>query len=146
MKTFIIRIAVLVASCSPLVAHACDHIAMGTRSADGTEVSLVISEEDISSTTPWNPEDGEPPLGLSNAYALAMLWAKPHYAAYDDVEIHRAVLAKFRCRSGGATRLTDHWYYVFDLALVRDGRLTLEVGHWIAVLMDGRVVTPTRSR
>jgi hypothetical protein len=119
---------------------------MGTRAADGSGVSLIISEEDISSTTPWNPEEGEPPLALSDAYALAMLWAKPHYADYDDVEIHRAVLAKFRCRSGGAMRLTDHWYYVFDIALVRDGRRILEVGHWVAVLMDGHVITPTRNR
>jgi hypothetical protein len=75
--------------------------------------------------------------------------AQPHRGSrkdYDDVEIHRAVLAKFRCRSGGAIRLTDHWYYVFDLALVRDGRRILEVGHWVAVLMDGRVVAPTRNR
>src|SRR5690349_19750567 len=120
MKTFI-HIAVLVVSCFPLVSHACDHTALGARATDGTELNLVISEEDIGSTAPWNPEDGEPPLAMSDAYALAMLWARPHYVGYDDVEIHRAVLAKFRCRSGGATRLTDHWYYVFDLALVRGG-------------------------
>lgn len=144
MKAFV-RIAVLVASCFPLVSHACNHTAMGATQADGTQVSLVISEEDISSTTPWNPEDGEPPLAMSDAYAVAMLWARPHYADYDNYEIHRAVLAKFRCRSGGATRLTDHWYYVFDLALVRDGKPNLDVGNWVAVLMDGRVVTPTRK-
>ena len=145
MKTFI-RIAFAAASCFPFVGHACDHTAMATRSADGTEVSLVISEEDISSTSPWNPEEGEPPLAMSDAYALAMSWARPSYADYDGVEIHRVLLAKFRCRAGGATRLTDHWYYVFDFALVRDGKPTLEVGQWVAVLMDGRVVTPTRNR
>ena len=61
MKIFV-RVAALVASCFPWASQACDHTAMGTRWADGTEVSLVISEDDISSTAPWKPEDGEPPL------------------------------------------------------------------------------------
>ena len=123
---------------APSAIHACDHVGWGTTLIDGTHVKLDILESDVSSTARWKPESGEPPLAVTVAYDVAMNWARSHYQGYDDVHVSRVSLARFGCPGEPPT---DYWYYVFDLALTLDGKQVREI-HWVAVLMDRRVVAP----
>ena len=133
----LIHLAVLVATCTTSTAYACDHVEWGTTLNNGTHLSLNILEADVRSTASWNPEREEPPLALTSAYTIAMSWARPHYSDYEDVRVSRVSLARFGCLGEPPT---DYWYYVFDLKLFRDGREIREI-HWVAVLMDRRVIT-----
>jgi hypothetical protein len=134
----LIALVTLTSICAPSISVACDHVGWTTTLHDGTRMKLDILEADISPTAPWKPELEEPPLTVTSAYFVAMNWARTHYERYDDVSIGRVSLARFGCP--GETP-TDHWYYVFDLALVLDGSEVRE-RHWVGVLMDRRVVTP----
>jgi hypothetical protein len=134
----LINLAMLTIVGAPSIARACDHVGWGTTLKDGTRMKLDILEADVSSTVPWNPESEEPPLTVTSAYYVAMNWARSHYPRYDSVSVGRVSLARYGCPG---EMPTDFWYYVFDLALVLDGNEVRE-RHWVAVLMDRRVVTP----
>jgi hypothetical protein len=126
----------------PTLVFACgDSPVMTTTRDDGTQIRLVISEDDIVAAPAWNPINGEPPLGLSQAYQVAMNWAKANYTRYDDVKVREISLTKYSCYT-----TADRWYYTFDLIPTLDGNDLFGTGNWVAVLMNGRVVAPTRSR
>jgi hypothetical protein len=70
-----------------------------------------------------------------------MNWAKANYTRYDDVKVREISLTKYSCYTSA-----DRWYYTFDLIPMVDGNELFGTGNWVAVLMNGRVVAPTRSR
>jgi hypothetical protein len=89
----------------------------------------------------WTDLNSEPPIALIKATQIALQWAKLEYHRFDDVEINEINLRKSYCSS-----LSDTWYYVIDFAPIIDGNRILGSGYFAAVLMDGTVVGPKRSK
>ena len=121
------------------MALACgDSPVLSTRKDDGTEIGLFLPESKMQSTSKWTPELGEPPLSPSEAYRIAIDWARLKYTRYDDVRVREISLTRYRC-----SNIDDRWYYLMDLEPVIDGNSVWGPGNWVAVLMDGTVVAPT---
>jgi hypothetical protein len=77
MHVLFIAISLLGASQVFAQEQSCGSQAMMTMTkADGSKLGLFISFAQISSSPPWTPEAGEPPLALSKAVQLATEWAK----------------------------------------------------------------------
>jgi hypothetical protein len=111
---------------------------MQLRLQDGTMVRIFALDEQINSTNVWDMgQSGDPPLPLSKALRIAQSWAAKNYHGFDSVRIGRISLNERRC---GFSR--GHWFYVFDFDPVKDGNLLLGTEHFVAVLMDGRVIPP----
>ncbi len=108
---------------------------------DGTRVSLVIEGAKLKDTPLWDLSNGEPPLSITRASEIAMKWAKEHFDDEGRIEVNMISLKSLRC--GGRAR---HWYYVFDFSPVKNDQWSHEIGHWLAVLMDGSTVAPDVRR
>lgn len=123
----------------PVAAIACgDRAVLSTTKKDGTKVGLVITSEQVESGIKWNPEQGEPPLSISQVYRKVLHWAKAEYSRYDRVEVREIALTKMGCYL-----VEDFWYYQVDLIPVFDGNEVWGSGNWAAVLMDGTVIGTT---
>ncbi len=110
---------------------------MSTTKADGTRIGIFISEGQIKLTPKWSPQDGEPPLALSQAAAIAKQWAEAQYTRFDGVEIASIDLNPYGC-----WRDRYHWYYVFHFSPLIDGNTVHSSGYFAAVLMDGTIIGP----
>jgi hypothetical protein len=114
-----------------------EHPVLRTEKEDGTKIGLFISFDQIKATKKWSPEEGEPPLSISDAYSIVKDWGKKEYARYDSVEIRELKLAQHGC-----SLFSNSWYYVVDFTPVLDGNKLWGSGNWVAVLMDGTVIAP----
>lgn len=129
----------LVLMAIPIVGIACgDSAVLSTTKRDGTKVGLVITSEQIDNGIKWNPEQGEPPLSISQVHRKVQDWAKTEYSRYDRVEIREIALTKLGC-----SLVEDYWYYRADLIPIFDGNQMWGSGNWAAVLMDGTVIGTT---
>jgi hypothetical protein len=132
----------IISLCSPIAwGNICDRypVISSTR-ADGTEVGVYLTEEQLKRAPNWPDQSTEPPLAVSKAVTIALRWAKVAYVRYDDVQIGEIWLRETECFG------RRYWYYLFRLAPVIDGNDVLESGHWVAVLLDGTVVGPVHSK
>lgn len=111
---------------------------MSATKSDGTKVGLIISNQQIHASPSWNPEMGEPPLPVSEAYRLVKEWSKSQYSRYDAVDVREIALTEHGC-----SLAEDVWYYRVDLLPVFDGNRVWGGGNFAAVLMDGTVIGPT---
>lgn len=136
VPTLVVLISLTFGSASTFACSA-DRPVLSTKKDDGTQIGLFISNEQIKATPEWNPEEGEPPLGVSEAYRLVKDWDKDAYSRYDSVEVDDFTLSKYGC-----SLVSDRWYYVIDLAPVIDGNKLWGSGNWAAVLLDGTVIGP----
>lgn len=111
---------------------------MQLRLQDGTVVQIFALDEQINGTKAWDMnETSDPPLPLSKALRIAQNWAAKNYPGFDQIRIGRISLNERRC---GFSR--GRWFYVFDFDPVKDGKLQLGTEHFVAILMDGRVIPP----
>lgn len=101
---------------------------------DGTRIGLIVPSDAVKSAPSWKPEDGEPPLTISEAREAVLEWAEDHYSQFDSVEV-----AQISLRSSGSCSMSERWYYVFELRPVLDGNSFWGSGNWAAVLMDASV-------
>ena len=92
----------------------------------------------ISSSPPWTPEAGEPPLALSKAVQLATEWAKKEYKRFDGVQVRSINVTAYGCPAP-----KDRWYYTVHFAPIMDTIPLLVPGYFVAVLMDGTIIGPT---
>ena len=103
-------------------------------------IELVLDSDLMKKMPQWAPDEGDPPLSVAKAAILAKKWARENYKTADRVEIRQISLTSLGC-SG----ITDRWYYVVEFLSKVNGVPKFEPGNWVAVLLDGRVIGPTRS-
>ena len=144
MKSRLPRITLLALAALLLVSSeawglACEDLPlMQLRLQDGTLVRIFASDDQIDETERWRVEKkSAPPLSLPKALKIARRWADKTFPEFDELRIGRISLNERRC---GFSR--DHWFYVFDFDPVKDGKVQLGTGHFVAVLMDGTVLPP----
>ena len=118
-----------------------NEVARSATDDKGKKIELVIKADALLRTKGWTPGDGEPPLSITNAVKIAKVWAKKHYAAYDDVVIDEVALTRYGCYA-----INNKWYYRFDFIPFRKGSGELQPGHWAAVLMDGTVIAVSNQK
>jgi len=111
-----------------------DYPVLTTQKDDGTRVGLIVPSDALSRAPTWKPEDGEPPLSISEAREAVLEWAEDQYSRFDSVEV-----AEITLRSSGSCSTGERWYYVFDLRPILDGNSFWGSGNWAAVLMDASV-------
>ena len=126
--------------CNASVAFAgCGELPLAsTHRDDGSIISVIVPEAQQLASPRWSPEDGEPPLALSQAITLGLTWARGHYTRFDEVEIDSVSLSRIGCSD-----LRDRWYYLVHFSLKIEGQRLFGSGNFAAVLMDGTVVPPT---
>ena len=107
--------------------------------ADGSHVDLVMSEDDVKSAPLWVPGRGEPPLSIDRLVGIAATWAATNHGRFDELRIRQITLRSMPCIG-----VNNEWYYQVDFDAVLGGERLAAYAHFIAVLMDGRVVVPRR--
>ena len=113
---------------------------LSTTMDDGTEIGLFVTDQQVEQTQKWSPQNGAPPLPLTEAIEIAIEWAEKEYSRYDSVKIHSIDLQEIGC-SG----TKGHWSYIFSFRPVIDGNALWGPGNLAAVLMDGTVIRPTEK-
>jgi len=140
MKTIRV-VAAVVLSSSALAHAACLGLpVVTTQLDDGSKVGIVVKEAQFKKAPAWAPSKGEPPLPIAKVVAAADKWMKTEYLAYDTVRIHSINLMEFGCNDD-----PRYWYYRVDFLPMKNGRPSLG-GHFIAVLLDGTVIGPTKIK
>ena len=109
------------------------------RGADGAHVDLAISDDAIRAAPAWWPGRGEPPVSLQKVVSIATAWAAANRGRFDELRIREITLASVPC-SGKEVP----WYYRVGFDPVLDGEQLSTNAHFIAILMDGKVVVPRR--
>ena len=142
MHVLFIAISLLSASQVFAQEQSCGSQAMMTMTkADGSKLGLFIPFAQISSSPPWTPETGEPPLALSKAVQLATEWAKKEYKRFDGVQVRSINVTAYGCPAP-----KDRWYYTVHFAPIMDTIPLLVPGYFVAVLMDGTIIGPTPAK
>ena len=130
---------VFIATVFSTAACSCEDLAViSMQKDDGTRVGLVVPSESLKKAPKWIPDNGEPPLSISEARTTVLEWAADKFTRYDSVEISEISLRKSGACSGG-----EYWFYIFDLRPVIEGNSLWGSGNWAAVLMDGTVIGTT---
>lgn len=114
-----------------------EHPVMSTTKDDGAKVGIFLSSSAVEQTTHWQPDEGEPPLSISDAYRLVKEWAEHEYSRYDTVRIDSITLREYGCST-----VRNRWYYLLDIRPVIDGNELFGSGDWAAVLFDRTVIGP----
>lgn len=129
-------ICILIATLFSSYSYACgDRPVISTRTENGAQIGLFISQQQIEATQKWSPKMGEPPLSISSVYNLIEEWATIEYTRYDGVKIKEISLKQYRCS------LVNHrWYYFIELSPVIEGNELWGSGNWVAILMDGTII------
>jgi hypothetical protein len=102
---------------------------------NGVKFGLYLPEDRFAKTPDWQPGQGDPPLPLDEAIAVALRWAKAKHAAADLVAVREIELVSARC-DGVASR----WYYGFSFLVRAGGSASVDADTFAAILMDGTVV------
>ncbi len=139
MKALVpILLAIAMAFASAAHAFECERRpVLSTTKHDGTKFGIFISGDQIKEGPEWSPENGEPPLSLSQAATIAKQWAEAEYTRFDGVEIGSISLRPYGC-----FRNKNYWYYIFDFSPVIDGNTVYGSEYMAAVLMDGTIIGP----
>jgi hypothetical protein len=140
MKTINVVAAVTLSSASIAYAACLGLPVVTTQLDDGSKVGIVVKEAQFKKAPAWAPNKGEPPLSISTVVAAADKWAKTAYASYDSVRIHSVNLTEFGCNDD-----PRYWYYRVDFFPMKNGRPVFG-GDYIAVLLDGTVIGPTKIK
>ena len=134
-------VAAFLLSSSPLAHAACLGLpVVTTQLEDGSKVGILVKEAQFKKAPAWTPSKGEPPLAISKVVAAADQWMKTEFLAYDSVRIHSINLMEFGCNED-----PKYWYYRVDFLPMKSGRPALG-GHFIAVLLDGTVIGPSKIK
>jgi hypothetical protein len=141
MKTIQIAAAtILLSSFASAYAACLGHPVVTTQLDDGSKVGIVVKEAQFKKAPAWAPSKGEPPLSISKVVIAAEKWAKTEYASYDSARIHSVDLTEFGCNDD-----PRYWYYLVHFLPMKNGQPSFG-GHFIAVLLDGTVIGPTRIK
>lgn len=103
---------------------------------DNSRVIIYINTSDITDTPAWNLAAGEPPLTIQ---ALSQIIRTR--IAQDDT-LKDAVVDRIELKRIQHHEAQQRWYYLVEMKTLTDGR-TLK--HYLAVLMDGKVVPAIRE-
>jgi hypothetical protein len=124
-------------------AFACGNEAVfGMTDESGNKTELILNDSAMEHSPKWVIGNGEPPLSVAKAVSIALAWAKKNYKRYDSVEIHEITLAS----DEGCSGRDIHWYYRVEFMPIIDGHRMFGAGDVAAVLMNGMVIGPTRTK
>lgn len=111
-------------------------IVKGKRS-DGGLVELYLNFDIIENTPSWNPHNlDSPSVSIVDAIGYFEMWADNSHND-ENFEINSIKLSRYGCYKS-----IDKWYYLIDYARLVNGEKEFEVGNWVAILLNGAVVTP----
>lgn len=113
---------------------------MSATDPDGGRVELILDSDLIEKTSQWIPERGEPPLSVGKAANIAQKWNEKNYKGADSIEMRDISL-----RSLGCSSMSNRWYYLIEFLPKVNGAPRFEPGNWVAVLLNGEVIGPTKS-
>jgi hypothetical protein len=124
-----------------VTAGACGQSEAFTSTQGGPRIALVLDEKRVTATPTWNPVNGDPPLSVAKATAIALAWGKERSKGFDSASIREVTLTAFAC---GAHE--NFWYYRIDFVPIRGGVKKFELGSSVAVLLDGSLVRPRETQ
>ncbi|MCC8361690.1 hypothetical protein LK996_01145 [Lysobacter sp. A6] len=111
-----------------------------TTGPDGKTTELRLDFDALARMPAWTPGNSDPPLSVAKASQLALAWGKHRYRRYDDVRIAEILLTSAGCR-----QTSPRWYYRVQFRPMMEGNGVLGYDQFVAVLMDGTIVEPTRK-
>ncbi|UTW11530.1 hypothetical protein [Marinobacterium rhizophilum] len=111
-------------------------IIKGKRS-DGRVVSVYIKDDYIMGTDSWGGEYGKD-IALSQSEVLGIFydWVSKS-DQFNSVKVFSISLNRHGC-----SELKDKWYYTISYNPLVNGLELQDVGFWLIILLDGRVVEP----
>ena len=130
---------VLAAGATALSAQAAgdERILFSTSSEGGATTEFWASDAVLLKTPEWRPADGDPPLSVARAVAIATAPARAQHPKFDDVEVRDVHLMTASCGRG-----VSRWFYSIDFSPVIDGQRMFGGNVEAVVLMNGEVVEP----
>ena len=105
--------------------------------ANGDQIAIYATNEEIERSPEWSPVKGEPPIRVPRAVAIAKEWAKRNFTQYEIMKISGISLRERRCGFIG-----NRWFYIIDFDPIVNGKILLGTAHFVAVLMDGTSIGP----
>jgi hypothetical protein len=114
-----------------------ERILFSTSSDGGDTTEFWASDAALLKTPEWRPADGDPPLSVASAVAIATAAARAQHPKFDDVEVRDVHIMAGSC-GRGATR----WFYSIDFSPVIDGQKMYGGNIGAVVLMNGDPVNP----
>jgi hypothetical protein len=114
-----------------------ERILFSTSSEGGATTEFWASDSVLLKTPEWRPADGDPPLSVARAVAIATAAAKAQHPKFDDVEVRDVHIMTASC-GRGVTR----WFYSIDFSPVIDGQRMFGGSIGAVVLMNGDLLEP----
>lgn len=139
-KIYPVLIALL---CFSGIAHSnpnpCDKIPVMHTEKNSIKYGLFITQQQILKAPKWSPESAEPPVSISKAFNIAKSKSKKIFPRYDVVNIKSISIHQYACDS-----INGYWYYQIQLIPVIEENEVAGASNWVAVLMDGTLITPRK--
>lgn len=107
------------------------------KTTDGRTFAIFMTKEQVWKSPAWN-DNAVPAMTWMRASDFLIAWARKKYESYDEVKYYQIQIESFPC-----PELHQHRFYVFQLSLQKDGKVTRGGEHFGAVLLDGTVFGPT---
>ncbi len=105
-------------------------------SFDDAKVVIYVNESDIRSTPDWRPSEGAPPLSVKNLIADVQKWNAL------NPEFSNATINEFELKPILNHEKENRWYYLVQMKNTTNGTTDT---HYLAVLMDGKVLAAVRE-
>jgi len=114
-----------------------ERVLFSTSSEGGATTEFWASDAVLLKTPEWRPADGDPPLSVSRAVAIATAAARAQHPKFDDLEVRDVHIMAASCG-----RAVTRWFYSIDFSPVIDGQKMYGGNIGAVVLMNGDVVEP----
>jgi len=102
---------------------------------NGVRVRLTIPDSSYAGQPTWSPEDGEPPVSITEAMSLIQGWVKSKHGASRDADFNSLNLSPGEGCSGASA-----WHYIVYFGYLEDGEPVDGFTDVAAVMMDGSLI------